>query len=541
MKDVSSSRYSTYVKLIKPASDNIQTSTLIIILLISLSGSAYAFQQQELNARQEQTAPVKDEPQLHVEIAALISDARSVPAEFASDALIRIAESNKIKAQMQRRELLEEAFWLASSAQRPIRRVALPGSLVDTQSGYLSLAYARKLDTLSLQLRAVKAMLAVDKPKARQLFTEIPKLQLQPLSCADTLVYDVSDFYATLDSIAQTAFSNEEKEQNKHIYFVQSYVDGMISPVQIGPAAKVVLSVGKDSPAQLSQLVRAFNMALGKISGDDRSFSFSISDGSGGRGITELVAACRQQGVPTDDLLKAAREYFVRHLSGSRCADNVDAKDRNFSDPNYIDHFNSLLLEADPGKKTLTLITVDDMRPSTIKESAEEYLYWRSPEAQRFLLRIKKLRFGLGTTVLTAEQKKDADWQLSLREMLNDLTDWDGTKEKSEADFFHQKSILFEGLLGIVPSGPERDSVLNAFISFLNKPHIQQDSRIDWFLHVDGLIKATRSFTEPERSKILKTLKGSGDLMLQLYANLENLPPLTKDLKLRQASNTRAN
>jgi hypothetical protein len=533
MKDLLPSRSSAYANLLKSVSDNIKPGTLIIILLVSSGGPACAFQQQELNVQQEQTASVKGEPQSRVELAALISDARSVPSEFASDALIRIAESNKINAKTQKRELLEEAFRLASSAQRPIRRVGLPGSLVDTRSGYLSLAYARKLDTFSLQLRAVKAMLAVDKAKARQLFTEIPKLQLQPLRCEDALVYDVSDFYDTLDSIAQTTFSREEKEENLHFYLVQSYVDGMTSPVQIGPIAKVILSVGKDSPAQLSQLVRAFNMALVKISGDDRSFSFSISQGSGGRGITELVAACREQGIPTDDLLNAAREYFVRHLRGSRCADNVDAKDRTFSDPNYINHLNSLLLEADPGKKTLTLIAADDMRPSAIKGVAEEYPYWQSPEAQRLLLRLKKLRFGSGTTALTTEQKKDADWQSSLREMLDDLTAWDGSKEKSEADFFHQKSILFEGLLGIIPSGSERDSVLTAFISFLNKPHIQQDSRIDWFLHMEGLVKATRSFTEPERSEILKTLNGSGDPIIQLYANLETLLPSTNQLTTR--------
>lgn len=519
-------------KIIKSTLDSMKPCALLILLLASLGGSACAAQQQRPNVQQRRTVD-KSQPQAPVEITALINAARSVPAEFAADALIRIAESNQIPDQKRKRALLEEAFRLASSAQQPVRRVGLPGSLVDTRSGYLSRAYDRKLDALSLQSRAVKAMLEVDKQKARQLFGEISKLPLQPLGCEDALVYEVSDFYDTLNSLAQTAFTKEEVAANEHIYFVQSYVDGMVSPVQVEPVAQVILSVGKSYPAHLSQLVRAFSVALTKISGDDRSFSFSISKGSGGRGITELAAACKQQNIPTDNLLKSVREYFVRHLHSSRCADNVDAKDRNFSDPKYLEYFNSLLSETDPDKKTLALITADDTKPTGIAGSITEYPYWQTPEAKKLLIGVKKLRFGADNKPLTAEQKKEAEWQLSLRGMLNDLVAWDGSKEKSEADFFHQKSVLFEGLLGLAPSGTERDHVLNTFMAFLSKPLIQRDSRIDWFLHADALIKATHSSPDPERSKILEMLGNSGDPILQLYANLEKVLPQSKTVSVR--------
>jgi hypothetical protein len=499
---------------------------LICLLLTSFSSSGCAYQQQKSNAQQGQKTD-KVPPPSPDEITELINDARGVPAEFAADALIRIATSNKITNQEQKRALLEEAFRLASGAQQPLRRVSLPGSLVDTRSGYLSRAYERKLDTLSLQARAVKALMAVDKNLARQLFAEIPKLKLQPLSCEDSLVYEVSDFYETLGSVALGAFKKEEIAANEHIYFVRSYVEGMASPVQVEPVARVILSVGKNYPDQLGQLVSAYSAALTKISADDRSFSFSISKGKGGRGIIELVVACKQQNIPADDLLKAAREYFVRHLSGRRCADNIEVKDRNFSDPKYIDNFNSLLSETVPGRKSLPLITEDDIKTSAFAGRVTEYPYWQTLESKKLLTGVKKLGFGADNKPITDEQKKEAAWQLSLREFLNELSAWDESSEKSEADFFHQKSILFETLLRSAPSGPERDNVLNTFTAFLSKPIIQHDSRIDWFLHADALIKTTHS-TDPDRSKILEILSRSGDPILQLYARLENVLPQSK-------------
>src|SRR5947209_8770153 len=73
------------------------------------------------------TAEVKKKPKLPAEVEAIIDDARSVPAEFAADALIRLAESNQVADHEWKRDLLEEAFRSAASAQHPMRRHDLPG------------------------------------------------------------------------------------------------------------------------------------------------------------------------------------------------------------------------------------------------------------------------------------------------------------------------------------------------------------------------------------------------------------------------------
>lgn len=498
---------------------------IIILLIVPFNATGCALVQQKNSSEQKSVIKPDDSKQLPAELSMLISNARSVPAEFAVDSLITIVESEKITNQEESRRILEEAFQLASGTQQPVKREAMPGSLVDTRSGYLSLAFARKLDTLSLQSRAVKAMLALDKQEARQLFVAIPKPKLPPLSCTDALSYDVSEFYSTLSNIARASFSKEEKRLDEHIRFVQSYLEDMRSPVQVEPMAKVILSLNP-SPAQLTLLVHSFSNTLEKISDDDRSFSFSIEN-FGGRGITQLVGACKRQGVSRNELLQASRAYFVRHLSASRCADNVNPSQQNFSDPGFIAYFNKLLLEVDPSNKHLPPITPDDTKPLKIEESAKVYPYWESVESKKLLFDIKKLKFGSGIKPLTAIDMATPDWQSKLGEFLNNLANWDTGTEKSQEDYFHQKSILYEGLYKLVPAGPERDNVLSSYAAFLRQPTIQQSSRIEWFLHANALVNIAHSSKGDERSKILEILSRE-DTVLQVYADIEKLLPIVK-------------
>src|ERR1700691_5645840 len=70
----------------------------------------------------------------------LVSYAQAAPPEFAADALIRIADSDKISDNAWKRELLEQALSLAPGAQYKMKRpnAAAGGS---ANYGYLSFAF----------------------------------------------------------------------------------------------------------------------------------------------------------------------------------------------------------------------------------------------------------------------------------------------------------------------------------------------------------------------------------------------------------------
>jgi len=169
--------------------------------------------------------------------------ANAAPAEFAADALLRMVESCKISDKDAKRELTAHAFQLAGSAKFRFRMRGLPGSMVDTRSGYLSKAYDLKLDALSLQSRAVHDMLTIDAGKARELFLEIVKPSLPPLTCDDPLVYDVADFYQTLGAVINAAFSPQERKKEEHVNLLLDYIAQTTSPAQLGPLARAIKTI----------------------------------------------------------------------------------------------------------------------------------------------------------------------------------------------------------------------------------------------------------------------------------------------------------
>jgi hypothetical protein len=173
-----------------------------------------------------------------------ISDlASAAPPEFAADALLRIVESGKLADKKARVRLVEQAFQSAGAAKLPVRMVpALPGTLADTLAGSLSQAYALKLDVLSLQSRAVEDMLPLDPAKARELFSQIVKPTLVPLTCDDALVYEPSEYYLALSAVVNGAFTPQEKAKDEHFNLLLDAVGQATSPSEIAPLTSAIQS-----------------------------------------------------------------------------------------------------------------------------------------------------------------------------------------------------------------------------------------------------------------------------------------------------------
>src|ERR1017187_4329541 len=90
--------------------------------------------------------------------ADLADRARSLPPEFAADALLRIADSPNVTDVAWKREVLEDAFHLAAGAQQPFARrngTGWPTNPFDK-------SYAQGMDACTLQSKAVDAMLTID-------------------------------------------------------------------------------------------------------------------------------------------------------------------------------------------------------------------------------------------------------------------------------------------------------------------------------------------------------------------------------------------
>ena len=401
----------------------------------------------------------------------IVGLAHAAPPEFAADALLRVEESGKIADRDARRELIEEAFRLAGAAKFPLRMRGIQGSLVDTRSGYLSLAYDLKLDALSLEGRAVRDMLALDAAKARELFQQIPRPALQPLTCDDALVYQVPEFYETLALIANGAFTAKEREKEEHVHFLLDYIGVATSPAQLAPLARVIKTASV-TPQQREILWTKFNGLLENIQPDGRSFAASLPD----------IAR---------EITPASRPSFEKYTQKSEgCTGDAVA-----------------VSAANLAPKT----------PLTPKLDR----YWDSGVSQVMLDAAKQLRFAADGRPLSDADRSSREWQIQLTDFLSRLASWGPDQEKSEADYYHERSIVYEALVELIPPGPQRDTAMQAYLDFMSNSSLQQSSPVEWFAHARAMLERVRETTTGEPGKLLDEFKNSGNPILALYAALE--------------------
>src|SRR6202162_1542926 len=413
-------------------------------------------------------------PKLPEPYQSIVDLAHSAPPEFASDALLRVVESGKISDRSSRLDLTEQAFQLAGSAKFPVRMRGVPGSTTDTRSGNLSQAYDLKLDALSLESRAVRDLLPLDATKARELFQNIPRSTLPSLTCDDALVYDVSDFYQTLGAVANSAFTQKERDKEEHVNFFLDYIGQATSPVQLAPLARAIKSANV-TPAQRDILWNRFNGLLEGVQADDRSFSASLAD------LSQLV---------TQEMQGSFEKYRQK---GTACKDDLG---------------------------TSVLINGDAQPPKTGSTPKIER-YWQSPEAQRLLMDANNLRFGSDGKPLSDADRSTREWQQQLTDFLSELADWTPTQEKSEADFYHQKCVVFAALIELIPPGAQRDKTLQAYVDFISSSNLQQQSPVEWFMQAHSMLERVRSTNTGEPTKLLDAFQSSGNAVLALYTMIE--------------------
>src|SRR5580765_4702496 len=144
-------------------------------------------------------------------VESLVADAMTIPSEFASEALLRIAGAGVVSEREWRREMLETAYMRAYAAQEPYRRTSV-GIPPDSRQGAMTIAAESTLNRVSLQVRASQ-LLAADFPaRARELFEWID-VNPDPATCDDPLVPALDEYYAALSSLARTTFDRAHRAE----------------------------------------------------------------------------------------------------------------------------------------------------------------------------------------------------------------------------------------------------------------------------------------------------------------------------------------
>lgn len=471
--------------------------------------------------RVSEVAPVKGRD---MEIVKLIDELRVAPPEFAASSMIKLSTHPEIDNAW-KVEILEEAFRIAFDAQYPYKMKYLGKFHVDTRTGYKSMAFDLKMDRLSLQLSAIRGLTGLDPAKARSLWSEMRKPKFAPLRCEDTLVYDISDYYETMVEVARKAFTSEERKTGEPVKFIDSHIVNIASPVEIIPAAIAIKEI-EPTPQQFNALVETYSRALENIAKDDRALWFNSDNLS--LGALALAGECLRRGVPADFLIVRFRDYLAGQLSAPRCADNLISDGKPVRTPKFVTDLNAALAIFEYIPK----ITDDEIKPRRIGGEALFHPYWETPRAKSLFQKIKSLRFGAAgnqtasaksnkpPSPLPIEVRRSTEWQYQLSDFLREMAEWKPEHEKSEADYFHQKCNLFNGLIELSPNNSMRLRVIAEYLRFLERNRFERESFIEWFHHVSDLLRRVRLMAKEEKEIVLDSLRDSNDQVLQLCVKL---------------------
>jgi hypothetical protein len=455
------------------------------------------------------------------ELQAMVDGAAAAAPEVGADVLIRLAESRKVASRATKIEFLSKAFDLAATAEQPVKRLAMFGG--DTPSALLSRAYRLNMDKLSLQSRAVNDLLPLDAAKARELFEEIQFPALSPVGCEERLTYDLDLFYETLGKVARLGFTAKDKLKGRQIALLTPFVGTLQSHAQAKPAAELLVGA-RLSASDLGQLANAFAGALAQLRGDERSFA-ATAMGPGGNGISGsvamLVTTLEAKEISSITLLRALRQYLVSNFGEVRCAETLRGQADNSSLPEAVKYFNQQFRRYLQTAQ-IAAITEDELKKARIIPRVPPAVYWQSPESKRLATEMRRLRFGDGESRLTDADRTTSAWSSRLTDFVTELEAWQPDNEPA-ANVFHQKSILYEGLIDLMPSGPEKSKVLQSFVEFLEQNSVQTPTRIEWLVHADDLLSGKRA--ADDREEVIQAFVSSGDPTLGIYGRLERWEP----------------
>ncbi|MBI2685527.1 MAG: hypothetical protein HYX27_04360 [Acidobacteria bacterium] len=464
--------------------------------------------------------------QTYPELCRVVDLAQYVPPEFAADALLRVAGAPRNRDREWRIELLEQSFEMSVQVPELNRQRILGKRIVArSRTEIRSLGFDQRLDRLSLQSRAVREMMSLDRQKALQMFQRIAWPRLHKLECRDALIDHVDEYYSLLAEMVDSAFTPEQRARGQHIDLLSRQMSRMISAVEVGAMAKAVSS-STLADEELAFLSSRLVAALDQIQTDDRSFSASLSGAD--LEFHHLVRIMGTRGISAGGLISAYRRYLVRNLAGNRCADTGGSE----LSSEVLDSFNQNLASASDSNRAP--LTPDDLKPSKTQGHADWEIFVDDAEFNRAWQDFLDLLLGkgrgspLGAKPLSDEQKNTLEWRTQFDDFLRQIDEARPNAGDSEHRLFYRKATALHGALRVARAGPDRERVIRQYVALLQSSNLQRESLLEWYGQVQRSVNSIRGLG-PEASEVfLDELERSGSAVLCLYAVVSRVIPEAK-------------
>jgi hypothetical protein len=454
-----------------------------------------------------QTLPTPKRP---LEIVSLTDQARGVPPEFSADLLLRIAGSTLITESKWKRELIEDAFVSAAHAPLPYRQ---SGSSISTDTRWSQEWWPNDLEKLTLQTRAVDAMLPLDRERALAMFQGVVIGEIAAPTCQDAVSPDLSSYYKTATDVFRLAFTAEQRKKERDVQFLVDILGAMHSAAQVVPILKLLAEV-ELTDAQRQPLTAKFAATLETVASNDRIF---------GKSEPVLVSAAVPAMHDSPLLLPALRAYIVRNESGVRCS---GLRVKVGTVPASVASFNTLLAKVNPVGALYKPITDEESKPLKDGGTFDPKMFWQSKRSKEVLDALKWLNHGNrnlpdNQRFWTLEERSTKEWDAHYHDLLKLIEAWKEEEEASAADYYFMVAHTFESLAALVPPGPAREDAMSNFLSFVEQRYAALENHNLWFVMARSALQRANFSKDPkDKAWIFDRMARSGNPVIAAYAQV---------------------
>ena len=416
-----------------------------------------------------------------------------LPPDFAADILLKLSSVPLAGNTKWKRGLIEDAFLSAPYAQPPFQMLGDRPMSLDAVSSI-------RLEALTLQTRAVDAMLSLDPQRALVMFQDIPPLKLPKLSCQEALTPDVSAYYQTAAEVFNRAFTPALRLKGDDTAFLRDRVSAIDSPSQVVPALKLVDQLELSPPVRTG-LMASFEAVLNRIDGGDREFAASESLLMGAA-VPEMHEAA---------FLDTLRAYIVRQVSGPRCSDQIKAGQL----PDSVTQFNKLISRMDSSGARYHPITAEEAAP--LRDDGT----YPPPVAES--AHANQVRAAVH--VLQNDGPSTREWTEHFFAALNLMESWHTEEEAAPEYAFFTLAVEYFVLLRAAPSGAAQRNAAGSFQRFLEQQYAPTGNHGLWFQEFRLLLNrvAGPNGSESDQTWLLGQLLRSRNPAMAAYAQLEKL------------------
>jgi hypothetical protein len=414
-------------------------------------------------------------------VTAVMAEARGAPVEIFADVVFRLIDAHRV-APKDRAALLDEVFQRAGEAREPmaVRMAALFPPLPIRDRMNIAIRHADPgLDALSIRCRAVKALLATDRKRARDRFAEIAPLDVPKPDCRSVTAAEPAVYYDTLAALyrdGQIPFST-----------IENAVREAHTSLEIVAAARDFPQLARNQKEGLA-LTGTFAAAL-EIADSDRNFGLAVQRNGL---VSEILSAGALRfsslGVSPQALQAALRAYLVRHLTAVRCEDNGAA------------YFPTTLRGFGVSE-----ISDEESTPARLEGRADLPRHGDEDDYNELRNDVDAL-------------DKDEPDANRIGRVLDKLGKWNGCAGEDGVEVFHRKVSLYSSLMTRFP-GDARPRILSGLISTLEDSAGLDVSPAAWLNDVKEVSRSGHpDIAQAMADSRLPALQAYGQMVLLLQA-----------------------